>query len=142
VVQVIRLGRLLYTESSKKPVNHTYRRPYAVAVLALSELINTGPISNSAEEREYSLKLYQMSDEKDYGLWQHELAAKKSANSSSSKFSLLSTGQLASGIVVGLRLLRGELAALRHEYIQLELKNLPLTQKLGHAAVIMPGDVR
>lgn len=44
-------------------------------------------------------------------------------------------------MVVSLRLLRGELAALRHEYIHL-LKNVPLTQKLGFPDVIMPGDVR
>jgi len=45
------------------------------------------------------------------------------------------------GIVVSLRLLRGELAALRHEHIHL-LKNIPLTQKIGFPDVIMPGDVR
>ena len=43
--------------------------------------------------------------------------------------------------MVSLRLLRGELSALRHEYIHL-LKNVPLTQKLGFPDVIMPGDVR
>lgn len=95
VVQVIRLGRLLYTESSKKPLNHTYRRPHAVAVLPLAELLadnagGFGPLEED-EEREYPLKLYQ-SDEKDYGLWQHELVAKKST----SKFSLLS-GQMSQG---------------------------------------------
>lgn len=142
MVQVIRLGRLLYAESSKKPLNHTYRRPHAVAVLALSELLSNPSAADASEEKEYSLKLYQMNDEKDYGLWHHELAAKKSANSSSNKFNVLSTGQLASGLVVSLRLLRGELSALRHEYIHLGLKNIPLTQKLGHADVIMPGDVR
>lgn len=137
MVQVIRLGRILYTDSSKnKPLNNAYRRPHAVAVMSLFELIN-GP--DAEEEREFSLKLYQMSDEKDYGLWQHELAAKKANNI---KFNLLS-GQLASaGLVVSLRLLRGELDALKHEYIHLGLKSVPLTQKIGHADVIMPGDVR
>lgn len=137
VVQVVRLGRLLYTESSKKPLNQTYRRPHAVAVLPLAELLAdaNGLGAEDEEEREYPLKLYQ-SDEKDYGLWQHELVAKKST----SKFSLLS-GQVSQGVVVSLRLLRGELAALRHEYIHL-LKNIALTQKLGFPDVIMPGDVR
>ncbi len=96
VVQVIRLGRLLYTESSKKPLSQTYRRPHAVAVLPLAELLadtDTGGLGTleEEEEREYPLKLYQ-SDEKDYGLWQHELVAKKST----SKFSLLS-GQISQG---------------------------------------------
>ena len=45
------------------------------------------------------------------------------------------------GVVVSLRLLRGELTALRHEYIHL-LKGVPMTQKLGFPDVIMPGDVR
>lgn len=92
MVQVIRLGRLLYTESSKKPLNQTYRRPHAVAVLPLTELLaDANGILEDEEEREYPLKLYQ-SDEKDYGLWQHELVAKKS----NSKFSLLS-GQVSQG---------------------------------------------
>lgn len=93
MVQVVRLGRLLYTESSKKPLNQTYRRPHAVAVLPLAELLAdaNGLGAEDEEEREYPLKLYQ-SDEKDYGLWQHELVAKKST----SKFSLLS-GQVSQG---------------------------------------------
>lgn len=45
------------------------------------------------------------------------------------------------GVVVSLRLLRGELSALRHEHIHL-LKGVPMTQKLGFPDVIMPGDVR
>lgn len=98
VVQVIRLGRLLYTESSKKPLNQTYRRPHAVAVLALTEILadnagGFGPLEED-DEREYSLRFYQ-SDEKDYGLWQHELVAKKST----SKFSLLS-GQMTQGLSI------------------------------------------
>ena len=93
VVQVIRLGRLLYTESSKKPLSQTYRRPHAVAVLPLAELLADGATGalEDEEEREYPLRLYQ-SDEKDYGLWQHELVAKKPT----SKFSLLS-GQISQG---------------------------------------------
>lgn len=91
VVQVIRVGRLLYAESSKKLLNQKYRRPYAVAVLSLTELLSEPNLSSWSEEREFSLKLYQ-SDEKDYGLWQHELAAKKP----NSKFSLLS-GQVSHG---------------------------------------------
>ena len=91
VVQVIRVGRLLYAESSKKLLNQKYRRPYAVAVLSLAELLSEPNLSSWSEEREFSLKLYQ-SDEKDYGLWQHELAAKKP----NSKFSLLS-GQVSHG---------------------------------------------
>ena len=47
----------------------------------------------------------------------------------------------AAGVVVSLRLLRGELSTLRHEYVHL-LKNVPLTKKLGVPDVIMPGDVR
>lgn len=96
VVQVIRIGRLLYTESSKKPLNQTYRRPYAVAVLALADILAGGDSGVASlehdEEREYPLKLYQ-SDDKDYGLWQHELVTKKS----NSKLSLLS-GQVSQGV--------------------------------------------
>lgn len=67
-------------------MSQTYRRPYAVACLPLAELLN-GPETGSllAQEREFTLKLYQ-GDEKDYGLWQHELVSKRS----NSKFSLLS----------------------------------------------------
>lgn len=86
LIQVIRIGRLIYAESSKKPMSQTYRRPYAVACLPLAELLN-GPETASllVQEREFTLKLYQ-SDEKDYGLWQHELVSKRS----NTKFSLLS----------------------------------------------------
>lgn len=49
--------------------------------------------------------------------------------------------EILTGVVVSLRLLRGELAALRHEHIHL-LKGIALTQKLGFPDVIMPGDVR
>ena len=55
VVQVIRLGRLLYTESSKKPLSQTYRRPHAVAVLPLAELLadtDTGGLGTLEEEEE------------------------------------------------------------------------------------------
>lgn len=111
MVQVIRIGRLLYTESSKKPLNHTYRRPYAVAVLALADILASGDPGVATlehdEEREYPLKLYQ-SDEKDYGLWQHELVAKKS----NSKFSLLS-GQVSQGAVTSFALF-----SLSHERIR------------------------
>ena len=104
VVQVIRVGRILYAESSKKPVNQTYRRPHAVAVLALSELLSSGAVNSSSgagnengvdgsEEREFPLKLYQ-SEEKDYALW-HEFIAKKI----NSKFSLLS-GQMSDGMTI------------------------------------------
>lgn len=90
VVQVIRVGRILYAESSKKPLNQTHRRPHAVAVLALSELLNSHGADISVEEREFPLKLYQ-SEEKDYAVW-HEFVAKKM----NSKFSLLS-GQMSDG---------------------------------------------
>ena len=97
MVQVIRIGRLVYTESSKKPVSQTYRRPHAVAVLGLSEALHslTEAAGSGADdgEREFSLKLYQ-SEEKDYGLW-HEIVARKI----SSKFSLLS-GQSNGTLVV------------------------------------------
>ena len=141
VVQVVRLGRILYADNktNNKPTIHVYRRPHAVAVMPLFEVLN-GVLATSPEEKEFSLKLYTMNDDKDYGLWQHELAGKKGSNN---KFNLLS-GQLASaGLVVTLRLLKGELDSIRqHEYIQLGLKSLPVTQKIGHADVIMPGDVR
>jgi dedicator of cytokinesis protein 3 len=114
VVQVIRLGRLLYTESSKKPLSQTYRRPHAVAVLPLAELLaDAGGLGTleEEEEREFPLKLYQ-SDEKDYGLWQHELVAKKST----SKFSLLS-GQISQGKKFPSHYVIGPLPASIHSFL-------------------------
>ena len=136
VVQVVRVGRLIYTESSKKPLNQTYRRPHAVAVHNLKEVLQSrveaaGSAWSPDCEREFLLKLYQ-SEEKDFGLW-HEIVAKKS-----SKFSPLS-GQ--ASVVVCLQWLHGQLSALRHEFIHI-LKNAPLIKKLGFPDVIMPGDVR
>ena len=134
VVQVNRIGRLVYTESSKKPISQVYRRPHAVAVLSLSEALQTPADSSTDAEREISLKLYQ-SEEKDFGLWQ-EIVSKKATG----KFSLLS-GQPNSCVVISLRLLHGQLSALRHEFVHL-LKNVPLTKKLGFPDVIFPGDLR
>lgn len=132
IVQVVRVGRLIYTESSKRALCQSYRRPHAVAVLRLAEALHNH--YQLDDEHEFALKLYQC-DEKEYGMW-HELVAKKM----SSKFSLLS-GPTSCAVVVSLGLLCGDISSLRKEYLHL-LKNVPLTKKLGFPDVIMPGDVR
>ena len=131
-MQVVRVGRLIYTESSKRALCQSYRRPHAVAVLSLAEALHNH--YQLDDEHEFALKLYQC-DEKEYGMW-HELVAKKM----SSKFNLLS-GLTSYAVVVSLRLLCGDINSLRKEYLHL-LKNVPLTKKLGFPDVIMPGDVR
>ena len=60
VANVMRVGKILYSESIKKGdkiiTNQTYRRPYAVGVLPLSEVTQYDD-SVEPEEKEFSFKV-------------------------------------------------------------------------------------
>ncbi|KAI5692106.1 hypothetical protein M8J75_006212, partial [Diaphorina citri] len=121
VAHIFRMGRMLYSESTKKltaSLTHSslapsggvvaFKRPYGVAV-------------NTCEDRDF----YQL----------HEFIIRKQT----SKFSPLS-GQPNYGIQISLKVLHGELAKVQEENPLLG-KNISLTRKLGFSDVIMPGDV-
>lgn len=64
VTHVLRLGRMLYSESSKRggtterkeaPPTHMFRRPHAVAALNLSEMIS--PREGDTDEKEFTFKV-------------------------------------------------------------------------------------
>ncbi|XP_060650171.1 dedicator of cytokinesis protein 3 [Drosophila nasuta] len=145
VAVVMRVGKIIQSDSIKKTEKNntclggaTYRRPFGVGVLSLSDIcqLDNSLEQQSSEEHEYSFKLYQ-SEEKDFHLLP-ELIIKKS----SGKFSPIQTGnQSTQGIVVSLKLLHGGLGQARAEQ-PLLFQGTTITRKMGFPDVIMPGDVR
>ncbi|XP_063227619.1 dedicator of cytokinesis protein 3 [Bacillus rossius redtenbacheri] len=140
VAHVMRMGRMLYSDSSRKSAGHAappppphqlFKRPHGCAVLPVSEVLLA---KEAGEEREFTFRVYQ-GEERDFHQL-HEMIIKKQT----SKYSPLS-GQPNYGIVISLKMLHGELAQVREEN-PLLFKNVSLTKKLGFSDVIMPGDVR
>lgn len=137
VAHVMRMGRMLYSESFKKTernislAQQVYKRPYGVAVLNLTEMVEIKEFES--EEKEFTFKVH-LGEEKDFHQL-HEFVIK-----SFGKYNVL-TCQPNYGIVVSLKMLHGELSQVREEN-PLVFKNICLTSKLGFADVIMPGDVR
>ncbi|XP_033610429.1 dedicator of cytokinesis protein 3 isoform X2 [Cryptotermes secundus] len=144
VAHVMRMGRMLYSDSSKKssstshsvPLHQLFKRPHGCAVLNINEVLSNkdSPQGGSNHEREFTFKVYQ-GEEKDFHQL-HELIIKKQSN----KYNPLS-GQPNYGIGISLKMLHGELPQVREEN-PLLFKNISLTKKLGFSDVIMPGDVR
>ena len=77
VCNIYRVGRMHY-ESSRKPSGQSFRRPHAVGVLNLSEIIikkREGETTSNIE-KELTMKIYQ-GEEKDFHSL-HEVIIKKS----------------------------------------------------------------
>lgn len=138
VANVLRVGKILHSESMKKADkgNHNNRRPYGVGVLSLSELMQFEEAIEQ-EEKEYSFKLFTC-EEKDYHQL-HELIIKKA----SGKFSLLNVGGTNNtyGLTVSLKLIHGGLGQAKKDQ-PLLFQGTKTTTKIGFPDVIMPGDVR
>nr|XP_018899728.1 PREDICTED: dedicator of cytokinesis protein 3 isoform X2 [Bemisia tabaci] len=137
VAHVMRVGKMLYSDSSKKSSTSTlshssgsgFKRPNGVAVLNIGDMV-----TSSNEEKEFTFKVHTCEEKDFYQL--HEFIIKKQTN----KFNVL-PGQPNYGIDVSLRLLHGELNQVREEN-PLLFKSISLSRKLGFPDVIMPGDVR
>ncbi|CAG0893401.1 unnamed protein product, partial [Darwinula stevensoni] len=136
IVHVIRVGRLLPSESSKKPTSHFYRRPVGCAAFSIAEIRN--PASRDSEtapeELEFTPRLFQC-EEKDFHQL-HEMIIKGHHN----KYTPLTSQPQFASLVVALELLQGDLSQLKAE--KPLFKNVPSTRKMGFPDVIMPGDVR
>ena len=131
VVHVVRVGRMLTSDSSKKAPCQTYRRPHAVAVFKL----DLEGLKEEDSEIELTSKLYSNADEKD--MWQlPDYLIKKISN----KYSALSASA-SCAVVISVRMLAGDLDTAIKEH-SLLLKNVRPTSKIGFSDVIMPGDVR
>lgn len=137
VAHVMRIGRMLYSESSKKTDKNSimqqqvFKRPHGVAVHNLGEFLTSK--ENESEEKELNLKVYQ-GEEKDFHQL-HEFIIRQSG-----KYNSLSCPPNY-GIMISLKVLHGGLNILKEENAML-FKNVSLTSKLGFPDVIMPGDVR
>ncbi|KAF2896229.1 hypothetical protein ILUMI_09945 [Ignelater luminosus] len=137
VAHVMRIGKMLYSESSKKTdknapaLTQVFKRPHGVAVQNLGDMLNHK--EGESEEKEFTLKVHQ-GEEKDFHQL-HELIIRQTG-----KYSALSC-QPNYGIIVSLKLLHGDLKQIKEEN-PLLFKNMSLTNKLGFPDVIMPGDVR
>ncbi|XP_065079217.1 dedicator of cytokinesis protein 3 isoform X2 [Ochlerotatus camptorhynchus] len=139
IANVMRVGKMLHSEAVKKGdkfiSNHSYRRPYGVGVLPLSEIAQFDQTVES-EEKEFSFKIFQC-EEKDYHQL-HELIIKKA----SGKFQPINAStQGHYGLVVSLKLIHGGLSQARIEQPIL-FQGTAITKKIGFPDVIMPGDVR
>lgn len=137
VAHVMRVGRMLYSESSSKkpeknaaPLQQVFRRPHGVAVQNMGDVVAK---EGDSEEREFTLKVYQAEEKDFYQL--HEFIIRQSG-----KYSALSC-QPNYGIIISLKMLHGELNQIKEDN-PLLFKNISLTNKLGFPDVIMPGDVR
>ncbi|XP_066947355.1 dedicator of cytokinesis protein 3 isoform X4 [Macrobrachium rosenbergii] len=134
VAHVVRVGRMLFSESVKKSSSHSYRRPHGVALFRLAPSVLQGADGEVRNDVELTGKLFS-SDEKDF--WQlPELVLKKQSN----KYSIMSNNA-SYGLVVSVKVVHGELEQATKEN-PLLLKNVCITKKLGFSDVIMPGDVR
>ncbi|XP_037091368.1 dedicator of cytokinesis protein 3-like [Pollicipes pollicipes] len=131
VLHVLRVGRMVPSESAKRPASQRFRRPFGCAVVNVNDVLaNRQP---EAAERELTVRL-QQTEERDF-FQLHELVIRQA-----SKCSVIS-GQGNYGVLLSLRLLHGSLAQLRRD-MPLLLKHAVVTRKLGFPDVIMPGDVR
>uniref|UniRef100_T1IUW7 Dedicator of cytokinesis protein 3 n=1 Tax=Strigamia maritima TaxID=126957 RepID=T1IUW7_STRMM len=133
VAHIMRIGRMIYSESSKKSSQQMFKRPLGCAVLNLSEVLIDKEYS-SGEDKEFSTKVFTCNESEFYQL--HEYIIKKQTN----KCSPL-PGQPNFGIVVSVKVLQGEMAQVRQEN-PLVFKSVTITHKMGFSDVIMPGDVR
>lgn len=89
VAHVMRMGRMLYSDSSKKsssssnhsvPAHQLFKRPHGCAVLNIGDILlnKDSPPGSSNDEREFTFKVYQ-GEEKDFHQL-HELIIKKQSN--------------------------------------------------------------
>lgn len=145
VAHVMRIGKMVYSESSKKvslssssssssaqtPASY-FKRPLGVAVLNIGEMLTSN--SGGGDEREFTFRVFQ-ADEKDFCQLHDTLIRKQN-----SKYSPLSSHPNY-GIVISLRILDGDLRQVREEN-PLAFKNVSTTKKMGFPDVIMPGHVR
>ncbi|XP_050303860.1 dedicator of cytokinesis protein 3 isoform X2 [Anthonomus grandis grandis] len=136
IAHVMRIGKMLYSDSSKKTEKSVgqpqlFKRPHGIGVQNIGEFLTSKCEDN--EEKEISMKVYQGEDKDFHQL--HEFIIRQSG-----KYSALS-GPINYGIMISLKMLHGELRAIREDN-PLLFKNVSLTSKLGFPDVIMPGDVR
>ncbi|XP_051933125.1 dedicator of cytokinesis protein 3-like isoform X3 [Hippocampus zosterae] len=132
VSQVIRTGRMSLNDHKKGPPHVRYRRPYGCAVLAMSDVLQT--ISELKDEKDFVLKVYMCNNESEW--YQiHENIIRKS----STKYSAPGNNY---GLIISLRLLRGDVEELQRENKWMSSGSVTLTRKLGFPDVIMPGDMR
>lgn len=132
VTHVFRIGSLKETDSAKKTSQHRYKRPYGCGVLPIRDvLLGT---HEDTEEKEFPIRIYSC-NESDFPQL-HDNIIRKQSN----KFSI-SNAQTNCGIVVGVRMLHGDLEQVRKEEPVL-MRGIAITRKLGFSDVIMPGDVR
>jgi len=145
VAHVMRIGKMVYSESSKKvslssssssssaqTAASYFKRPLGVAVLNIGEMLTSN--SSGGDEREFTFRVFQ-ADEKDFCQLHDTLIRKQN-----SKYSPLSSHPNY-GIVISLRILDGDLRQVREEN-PLAFKNVSSTKKMGFPDVIMPGHVR
>lgn len=88
VAQVMRIGRMLYSDSSRKlgssshsvPAHQLFKRPHGCAVLNINDIFSNKetPPGGPNDERELTFKVYQ-GEEKDFHQL-HELIIKKQSN--------------------------------------------------------------
>lgn len=145
VAHVMRIGKMVYSESSKKvsisssssaqpSASSNFRRPLGVAVLNINETLQQNSSGGGSDEKEFTFRVFQ-TDEKDF-FQLHDTLIRKQNN----KYSLLSSHPNY-GIVISVRVLDGDLRQIRDEN-PLTFKNVSTTKKMGFPDVIMPGHVR
>jgi dedicator of cytokinesis protein 3 len=136
----MRVGKIQFSDTSmrksvdKSAMYQSYRRPFGVGVLPLTDL-RQFDCSIEPEERESTFKLFTC-DEKDYHQL-HEMIIKKQTG----KFSPMSVGTGSNyGINVSMRLIYGGLGQAQID--QPSLFQGTITRKMGFPDVVLPGDVR
>ncbi|KAI4899910.1 hypothetical protein NFI96_019488, partial [Prochilodus magdalenae] len=128
ICQIVRVGRMDLKDTSTKKFTTGLRRPFAVAVMDISDIIK-GKMECD-EEKQYFIPVHPVLAENDF---LHTLLNKVTASRGDSG------GQ---GLWVTMKALVGDIVQIRKEYPHLVDRSTVVARKLGFPEIIMPGDIR
>ncbi|XP_078717845.1 dedicator of cytokinesis protein 1-like isoform X3 [Lampetra fluviatilis] len=129
VCQIIRIGYMDLKETHPKKSTSGLRRPFGVAVMEITDIINGK--GDSDEQKEHFIPFQQLSGENDF--LQNVISKVVSSKEVNHK------GQ---GLYVSLKMLHGDIKQIRQEFPHLVDRSTAIARKLGFPEIIMPGDVR
>ncbi|XP_012553779.2 dedicator of cytokinesis protein 1 isoform X1 [Hydra vulgaris] len=130
VCQIIREGRMDIKDNDSLKFTQKLRRPFAVAVLHVSDIVQGKALQDS--DKEYCLQLNSIPSNEDIDSTIKKCIQKSTNNNQG-------TGQ---GIWLTLQLIQGDLQQIKEEHPLLISQYTAVARKQGFPDVIMPGDVR
>eukprot|EP00794_Sanderia_malayensis_P005649 gene5649-6345_t len=129
VCQIIRTGRMIVKDTDSKRLTQRLRRPFGIAVLYVSDIIQ-GNVEDY-EDKEYFLQLHQCTGDEFLDTLIRKTVAREQDKQSSDQ-----------GIWISLQMLHGETNSVREDHPSLVNKFTAIARKHGFPDVIFPGDTR